>query len=121
MKHISKILYCVGIPLFTTAILLTAIAIPCDLTGLRITGIVLAFISGGTIGLAFFFDFKNTMIEKETAGDMFSHKAKIDLIKILDEAGVEYEEDKGREYYLYMVREHVVTVNETKEKTKEDK
>ncbi len=106
-KKIGKILYWIGIPTFLMAILLTAVAFSIDSQVVRIIGITLAFVGGATIGVAFAFDFRETMIIKETQGDEFTLMSKEKLIELLDSAGIEYEEDKGREYYLYLVRENV--------------
>ncbi len=105
--NIGKILYWIGIPVFLVAILLTGIAMSIDNQTLRIIGITFAFAGGATIGVAFAFDFRKTMIVSETQGDEFTLMSKEKLIALLDSAEIEYEEGKGREYYLYLVRENV--------------
>ncbi len=106
LKLISKILYCIGIPFFSTAIIIAGLSTYFSWSTTQIVFICLSFTGAILIAIAFFIDFRQTMILKETAGDKFTLMSKAKLISILDKHEIEYEEGKGREYYLFLVREN---------------
>ncbi len=85
--------------------MLVTIGYGIDSNPTRYTGIGIAFVSFVMIMITFLIDFRTTMIVNETAGDEYSLLGAEKLKKILDSRGIEYEEGKGREYYLYLVRE----------------
>lgn len=97
----------IGIPIFILAIIIVFISMSIEQNELKIVGVSFAFLGMVLIMVAFFFDFKNTMIKNETKGDEFTFMTKEQLISILEKNNIEYEKDKGREYYLYLVREYI--------------
>ncbi len=106
MKYLNKILYLVGVIIFVSAIFTIYFAIKSSNNTTWFIGVTFSLIGGAFIGAGFILDFKETMLTKETAGDQFSLMTKGRLIELLDKNNIPYEENKGREYYLYLVREN---------------
>ncbi len=121
MKKLSKILYIVGILTILIAFIMNVIVIYSDVSFLfKLFSYITMFIGFFIILIAFIIDFRLTMILKETSGDRFTLMSKESIKKELTSMGVKYDEDRAREYYLYVIRD-VMKNEKTTDDNKNDK
>ncbi len=104
-KHLSKILYLLGIVIFLSSIIMFVVSLNTESLD-RWVCILIGFIGFGFIMSGFVIDFTKTMLLSPTAGGSISLMNKAQLIELLEKNGIEFEEGREKEYYVFLVKEN---------------
>ncbi|BDU67803.1 MAG: hypothetical protein TYPL_4560 [Candidatus Tyloplasma litorale] len=105
-KTIKKWIYILDILLIISSISFISYYFASNNESYKIPSYCFLFFSLIFIFISFILDFKNIMVNTETKGDEYTLMGKNALMKECQKRGLQVEENKSREYYLYFLREN---------------